>query len=102
MTDVGYSLEDGTVVRFEFDPPSGFRPARAGDNVAAAVKEAVQPAVEAAKEVLNRLEEAKPSEVSVTFGVKVSGRAHWVVARAAAEANFTVTMVWRTDANKDN
>ena len=100
MADVGYSLEDGTVVRFEYDPESGFKSAGATDNVVAAVREAVQPAVEAAKVVLDRLEEAKPSEVSVTFGIKVSGGAHWVVAKAAGEASFSVTMVWRRDANK--
>jgi hypothetical protein len=101
MEEVSYSLEDGTTVRFETDAATTFSTAGAGDKVVTAVKEAVQPAVDAAKLVLDRLEETKPSEVSVTFGVKVSGGAQWVVARAAGEANFTVTMVWRRDAAED-
>lgn len=85
-----------TEVGFEVDPGSEWGDAGTGD-VAGQVRDAVEPAVEAAKAVLDRIREAKPDEVEVKFGVKVSGGANWVVARAAGEGSFEVTMTWRRD-----
>lgn len=96
MHEVTYTLEDGTEVCFEVESPPGFRPATPAATVAGSVSEAVQPAVGAAREVLRHLKETKVAEVSVSFGVKVAGGARWMVASAAAEASFTVTMTWRS------
>lgn len=74
----------------------GFRPAGPGE-VLGRIQEAITPAVEAAKVVLDKVKEARPDEIEVKFGVKASGEASWLVAKAAAEANFEVTLTWRRE-----
>ena len=49
--------------------------AAAPDHIAGWVREAVEPAVEAAKAVLERLKEIGPDQVELKFGIKVSGGA---------------------------
>jgi hypothetical protein len=88
-----YQLDDSTTVSFEIEPTEGFRPAGPGQ-IAGKVREAVAPAVEAAKEVLDRVKELAPDEVEVTFGIKVSGGAQWLVAKATGEASFEITLTW--------
>lgn len=90
---VTYRVDKSTVVGFEYDPPPGFRPAGAKE-IAGQVREAVGPAVEAARAVLDKVTEIRPERVEVKFGIKVSGGASWLVARAAAEGNFEVTLSW--------
>jgi hypothetical protein len=91
---VTYEVDDSTIVRFEVDPPPGFAPAGAGE-IAGRVREAVGPAVDAAKAVLDKVKEARPDQVEMTFGIKVSGGANWLVAKSAAEANFEITLTWQ-------
>jgi hypothetical protein len=81
------------VVGFEVDPGSGWHQAGAKE-VAGWVREAVEPAIEAAKVVLEKVKDAKPDEVGVKFGIKVTGEANWIVARAATEGSFEVTLTW--------
>jgi hypothetical protein len=90
---VKYQLDDSTVVGFEFEPGPGFHQAGAKEFVGQ-VSKAVEPAVEAAKAVLEKVKEIKPDGVEVTFGVKVTGEASWVVARAATEGNFEIKLRW--------
>ena len=91
---VRYTAGQDTEVRFEIDPPEGFRPV-GGAGPVGRVVDAVQPAVEAARDVLERIKTLRPDEVEVKFGIKVSGSAGWLVAKAAGEGNFEVTLVWR-------
>jgi hypothetical protein len=81
-------------VEFEIEPPDGFQQAGLGE-VAARVGDAVEPAVAAARDVLHRFKELHPDEVEVTFGIKVSGSANWLVAKGTGEGNFAVTLRWR-------
>jgi hypothetical protein len=98
---VTYRVDDGTPVMLEIEPAQGFAPASPGE-VLGRVQEAVAPAVEAAKAVLDKVKEAGPDEVVVKFGVKASGQANWFVAKAAGEGNFEVTLTWsRHDRNDD-
>jgi hypothetical protein len=90
---VTYRVDDETTVRMEVDPAAGFRPAGPAD-VAGQVKEAIGPAVKAAKAVLEKVKETRPDAIELKFGVKASGEASWLVARAAAEGNFEVTLTW--------
>jgi Trypsin-co-occurring domain 1 len=90
---VMYQLDDSTVVGFEFEPGPGFHQAGAKEFVGQ-VRQAVEPAVEAAKAVLEKVKEIKPDGVEVKFGVKVTGEANWVVAKAATEGNFEITLNW--------
>ena len=91
---VTYAADDDLVVSFEVAPVPGFAPASAGQ-IAGRVREAIGPAVEAARVVLDRTKELCPDQVDVKFGVKVTGTANWVVAKAATEGNFEVTLSWR-------
>jgi hypothetical protein len=90
---VTYQVDKATQVKFEIDPTAGFQPA-GSDTVLGTVKDAVEPAVAAAKAVLEKVKEAAPDEVELKFGIKVSGSANWFVAKAAAESNFEVTLTW--------
>src|SRR6266511_4314035 len=76
---VRYRLDDGALVSFEVEPAPGFRPA-GPDAVAGKLRDAVGPAVDGAKVVLDKLKEAAPDEIEVKFGVKVSGTMNWLVA----------------------
>lgn len=96
---VTYALDDSTKVRFEIDPPTGFQEA-ATDKVIGRVQEALAPAIDTAKLVLDKVKETKPDEVEVTFGIKVSGKLDWFIARAAAEGNFEITLTWKPEKPK--
>jgi Trypsin-co-occurring domain 1 len=90
---VRYRVDDSTVVGFEVELGSGWHQAGANE-VVGRVREAVEPAVAAAKAVLEKVKDAKPDEVEVKFGIKVTGEANWIVARAATEGSFEVTLTW--------
>jgi len=90
---VNYQLDDSTLVGFEFEPGPGFHQAGAKEFVGQ-VSKAVQPAVEAAKAVLEKVKEIKPDGVEVRFAVKVTGEANWVVAKAATEGSFEIKLTW--------
>lgn len=90
---VRYQLDDSTVVGFEIEPGQGFHQAGSKEFVGQ-VRKAVEPAVEAAKAVLEKVKEIKPDGVEVKFGVKVTGEANWVVAKAATEGSFEITLTW--------
>jgi len=90
---VTYRVDDATTVKFEIEPSEGFRPA-GSDEVLGRVRDAVGPAVEAAKAGLDKVKESRPDEVELKFGIKVSGGANWLVAKAAGEANFEISLTW--------
>lgn len=91
---VSYALDEHTTVGFEVQEDEGFHPVGA-DTTIAHVREAVRPAVEAARIVLDQVAAMKPGEVELKFGIKVSGTANWLIAKAATEANFEVTLRWQ-------
>lgn len=96
ITVVSYELDEDTTVWFEIEPSAEFRPA-GPDEIAGRVREAVAPAVEAARVVLDKVRATGPDEVKVKFGVKVSGTANWFVARAATEGNFEIELTWNRE-----
>jgi len=95
---VTYEVDDSTKVNFEIEPSDGFRPAASPGQVLGQVQAAVGPAIEAAKAVLDKVKEIRPDEVEVKFGVKVSGEASWLVAKAAGEGSFEITLTWVREA----
>jgi hypothetical protein len=96
---VTYQVDESTSARFEVDSIDGFGPAGTGQ-ICGRVRDAVEPAVQAARAVLDRVQEVGPDEVEVRFGVKVSGGADWLVARSAGEASFEITLTWRPNASR--
>ena len=97
---VTYTVDDDRTVSIEIEPVEGFIPV-AVDDVAGRVRLAVQPALAAARTVLDQARELAPDAVQVKFGVKVTGTANWLVARAATEGNFEVTLSWRPDPSEE-
>lgn len=95
---VSYDVDGTTVAQFEIDPMDGFVPAGAG-SVLGKVRDAAAPAIEAAREILDQARALSPDGVEVKFGVKVTGTANWLVARAATEGNFEVTLTWHPTAS---
>jgi hypothetical protein len=94
---VTYGVDDNVTVSVEIEPVEGFAPAGV-DEIAGQVRAAVQPAVAAARAVLEQAKDLAPSGVQVKFGVKVTGTANWLVAKAATEGNFEVTLSWSPQA----
>jgi hypothetical protein len=90
---VSYEVDD-TVVQFEIEPTDGWHDVGA-ERVLGQIKEAVTPAIEAARAVLEKAREASPDEIVVKFGIKASGTMTWLVAKAATEGNFEVTLTWK-------
>ena len=66
---------------------------RAGRSLEEAL-ERVKPAATAVIEKLRGLAEP-PDDMTITFGIKLTGKAGAVVASAAVEANYQVTLHWR-------
>jgi hypothetical protein len=72
--------------------------ARPGEVVADAVQtleaglDTLQPAL---IHLLDKLRAAAPQEVTVELGIKLSTKAGIIIAEAAGEANFKVTLRWR-------
>lgn len=90
---VTYRVDDETTVDIEIDPIPGYRPAGVGD-VVGQVRRAAGPAVKAARAMLEEVRQLSPDGVQVRFGVKVSGTANWLLARASTEGNFEVVLSW--------
>ncbi|MEU1850067.1 CU044_2847 family protein [Streptomyces sp. NPDC019990] len=91
-------LDEQTTVGFEIESGDGFHQVGT-DTAIARVRDAVDPAVRAARVVLDQVTAMKPGEVQLKFGIKVTGTANWLVARAATEANFEVTLTWTSGHN---
>ncbi|MGW1158058.1 CU044_2847 family protein [Streptomyces sp. NPDC002519] len=90
---VSYEVEGGTEVRFEIEPTDEWYQV-GSEQIVGRIREAVAPAVEGARAVLEQVKALQPGEVQVKFGVKVTGTANWLVAKAATEANFEITLTW--------
>src|SRR5437773_10994232 len=90
---IRYVLDDGSEALFEVAPIEGFADA-SGGVVAGRVRDAAGQAVKAALEVFEQVKAHRPSDVELKFGIKVSGKANWLVAKAATEGSFEVTLKW--------
>jgi len=98
-------LDNGESVRIEVTDDSGAidrvgRGRDALDASAATLQRAlaqVRPAAEAVLESMREMPEAA-DKIAVQFGVKITAEAGAVIARAATEANFSVTVEWKRGA----
>ncbi|WP_234021660.1 CU044_2847 family protein [Streptomyces sp. 351MFTsu5.1] len=86
---------------FEIEPVQGFSEAASGSELVGRVGAAIGPALRAAGEVLRHARDAGPDEVEVKFGIKVTGTMNWLVAKAATEGNFEVTLSWQRGENEE-
>lgn len=101
-------VEDGSVRVEVDDPPEGLVTRGVGHDCSAVVEKAdktfqdATPAVTSARSLIGRLRsfEDPPDEVGIVFGVQPSAQSGAFIASLAAEANFTVSMIWRRRGDK--
>jgi hypothetical protein len=89
LVDVDESSRDGALRR-GLGPTELFE--RADKSVEAAFAR-VQPAAAALVEELRAVADP-PDAIEVTFGIRLSGEVGAVIAKTAAEANFTICLRW--------
>jgi hypothetical protein len=99
---VEFPLESGGTILVEVDlPEAGIEQAGRGDTITRATQtlsdalEQIKPASEAVVTKLRALA-TTPDEISVTFGIKLSAKAGAIIASTDAEANFTVSLKWKS------
>jgi Trypsin-co-occurring domain 1 len=71
-----------------------------GDKITDAAEtfeEAVAPVLDHAKQILEALQKLAPSEAEIEFGIKLSAEAGAILAKAGGEANFGVTLSWKSN-----
>jgi len=106
-----YQTADGDIVLVEVEseakvPREGVvKAGRVGDKVQDTVEEvqtkfedAMNAVRQNAQVIISKVKglSDKPDEVEVTFGLKATGElGNFAVARASAEANYTITMTWK-------
>jgi Trypsin-co-occurring domain 1 len=100
---VEFPLESGGTVLVDVAPDSARSPVRRGlsteglvtraDQTLEAALTRVKPAAAALVEGLRSVADP-PDQIEVTFGIRLSGEAGAVVAKTAAEANFSVALRW--------
>jgi Trypsin-co-occurring domain 1 len=101
LPQVKYALPDGTAMEFDIAPLDDWQPVGLTD-VAGQITAAVAPLIDGARVILDKLKEVRPDEVKLKFGIKVSGTANWVVAKAATEGNFEVTLTWASNEERSD
>jgi hypothetical protein len=92
-------LESGGFILVEMDEDVAgvVRASRAGEVVgraARSIESALDSVAPAAEAVLTKVRGARPSEVTVEFGLKLSAEAGAVITRSAGECNFRVVLKW--------
>lgn len=98
---IEFPLDNGGTVVVEVDETiSGTALASRPGEIAAKAKEtfeaALTPVTPVAEALLARLQalSKQPDEITVQFGVKMTGSLNAIISSAAGEANFSVTMKW--------
>ena len=90
---------NGTNVEVEYEGPSGQLKAGAVEELEARFDDALavikDMAASCNKAFMNFGESIRPSETTITFGLKVNGEASWVVGKLGGEANFQVDLKWQ-------
>jgi Trypsin-co-occurring domain 1 len=94
---VRFTLDDGSQVLFEsaesdlVAPHGGAPEVRDGGKLTARLQGVAEAAEEVAGSLRSRL---VPDEVSLEFGLKVSGGVNWFFAKAQGEGTIKVTLKW--------
>jgi hypothetical protein len=71
------------------------RPGQIAAEAAQTLEAALTAVIPGAIAVVNKLRAAKPSDLSLSFGIKLTAEAGAVIARTAGECNFAVTLRWQ-------
>jgi hypothetical protein len=89
------------LVEMDDDQLAGFAPAAVNPGevalvAAGSLEAAIDRLLPALRSIGARLRTLTPDELTVELGVKLTAEAGVVVAKAAGEANFTITLKWLT------
>jgi hypothetical protein len=97
---VEFPVGDGEAVVVEMDEeqigfvPAAVEPGKVAAKAAESFEAAIDKLLPALRTIEGRVRQLGPDEVSVAVGVKLSTEAGAIIAKATAEANFTVTLKW--------
>ena len=105
---IEFPLEDGGTVVVEVDEDvagttRASRPGEVAEKATETFEAALAPVVPAAEALIGRLRglSQRPEEVTIQFGVKLSGKLNAIIASSAGEANFAVTVKWKPTPGAD-
>lgn len=108
---VEFPLEDGSSIVVEVDEPHELRGttsvARSGELFVKAqltLAQALDKIRPAATGIITRLRTLPdpPDEISVAFGIKLSGEVGAFIAASGVEANYAVTLTWKRSEPAEN
>ena len=101
---IEFRVEGGGVIPVEVDEAvSGgmvrvaARPGEVVGQASDTLGEALDRVMPAAQTLIAKIQDfaSRPDEIQVEFGVKLSGEVGAILAKTGAEANFSVTLVWK-------
>ncbi|MFF4268824.1 CU044_2847 family protein [Streptomyces sp. NPDC001536] len=85
----------GDEVSVEIEPrEDDFRSLRP-DQPVASFDHVFRPVGEAAAAAMRAMRDVRPDEVTIQFGIKVTGSGQAVVAKTSSDAHFEVTLSWK-------
>jgi hypothetical protein len=100
MAKIFMIVDQNTKVALEADERVGQVQAGVADQLEASVNEVkhitARLALGFADTMTSVAKEARPDEMEMTFGIKMSAESGWVIAKAGGEANFEVKLVWKS------
>lgn len=99
MVEFPVGGDDSVIIEMDDDQLAGFAPAAVSPGEVAvrateSLESAVDKLVPAGRAIGDRMKQLAP-EVTLALGVKLTTEAGVIVARAAGEANLTVTLHWK-------
>ena len=94
---------DTVIVEMDDEQLAGFVPAAVEPGAVAATatgtfESAVDRLIPAMRAISDRMKQLAPEEVTIAVGIKLTAEAGVIMAKAASEANFTVTLKWQREA----
>lgn len=103
-----FPLEAGGTIVVEVDRTTAgttraSRPGEVAERAQETFEAALAPVAPVAEALFARLLDLteRPEEVTVEFGIKLSGKLNAIISSTAGEANFTVTMKWSRTGKAD-
>ena len=106
---VEFPLEDGGTITVEVDEPDagghltrGLNPLESTDKASRTFEAALEKIKPAAAVIIAKLRDISnpPRQLEVEFGLKMSAGAGVFIASAVTEANFKVTLTWKSEEQK--
>jgi len=93
-----FELDTGEEIEIEVVEAAGGRAGTAeiglGEDVPRRLSESLRKIQDVAVAVVEKLREASPGEIEVSFGVKLGGTTNMIISAGNAEANLNVKLKW--------